>query len=286
MLDRDTKYKHYIESEVDHLTLAVKDLINNKGSDGLFDFKDKIISDRFVNCFRKPHRNTALHLFLKLYFSASVDYWRRHSENPLLFRKELIEALLYKKNKRRELWGKSEFQKSRLSQGKSSGGKILESRIITDYDEYIFLFYKWEILPDIVQNAFNGLFFNKKFLTAFNLLIASEIKKNKFELNRRYSNLLDENGKIRRVNLQLKWVKKALMYRERGKCAMDGCNESLNDSDNIEASPHIDHIIPLNQGGVNDITNLQMLCCKCNLKKSDKTNFQFKSSTPQLWKIN
>lgn len=33
---------------------------------------------------------------------------------------------------------------------------------------------------------------------------------------------------------------------------------------------HVDHIIPLNQGGTNDIENLTLLCHKCNTWKTDK----------------
>jgi len=31
---------------------------------------------------------------------------------------------------------------------------------------------------------------------------------------------------------------------------------------------HIDHVIPLAKGGIECVTNLQILCAKCNLKKN------------------
>ena len=39
---------------------------------------------------------------------------------------------------------------------------------------------------------------------------------------------------------------------------------------------HIDHKIPVNQGGNNDRENLQLLCAGCNLRKSDRNDAEFR----------
>jgi len=51
----------------------------------------------------------------------------------------------------------------------------------------------------------------------------------------------------------------AIWRRDEGKCVY--CGSSIN--------IHIDHIIPFSKGGSTSFENLQLLCQKCNLRKSD-----------------
>ena len=57
-----------------------------------------------------------------------------------------------------------------------------------------------------------------------------------------------------------KTVVDAVWNRDRGKCVYCGSNENL----------HLDHIIPFSKGGDTSVENLQLLCQKCNLEKSNK----------------
>lgn len=64
------------------------------------------------------------------------------------------------------------------------------------------------------------------------------------------------------------WVKKAIFFRDRGRCVF--CNKDLSGKVSLNSKPEYDHIIPLKNGGFNDIINLQLVCSSCNKKKSAK----------------
>ena len=123
--------------------------------------------------------------------------------------------------------------------------------MLDDYDEYI------RFDPDIdtaiehlSREMFYVLFQNRDFLYRFNYYMASA---NPSECSR---------GSIPQ------WVKRAVKYRDRGKCIHCGVNLSGEFDCEDEAFVHFDHIIPLHEGGLNDISNIQLLCQRCNLKKA------------------
>ena len=57
-----------------------------------------------------------------------------------------------------------------------------------------------------------------------------------------------------------------------GRCALCGATKK-------ETTLHIDHIIPRSRGGLNDEENLQVLCLKCNLGKSNKDTADFREGS-------
>lgn len=52
--------------------------------------------------------------------------------------------------------------------------------------------------------------------------------------------------------------------------------QSCSKIDLTAKSLQVDHIIPLAQGGANDLSNLQTLCAKCNREKSAKLDPRFR----------
>ena len=66
----------------------------------------------------------------------------------------------------------------------------------------------------------------------------------------------------RNINQRLRFI---VMRRDNFKCAI--CGKSPANDPSIEL--HVDHIIPWVKGGETELENLQTLCSKCNLGKSD-----------------
>ena len=135
--------------------------------------------------------------------------------------------------------------------------------MIDDYDEYVQFDPNLDTaIENLTRELFYVLFQNRDFLFRFNYYMACA---NPSVCNR--SNIPQ-------------WVKRAVKYRDRGKCVCCGVDLSGILDCEDEATVHFDHIIPLHEGGLNDVSNIQLLCQRCNLKKSTDS---YTSNTYKDW---
>lgn len=122
---------------------------------------------------------------------------------------------------------------------------------------------KFELLADkICDDVFYILFSNRKLLQQFNIIISRDFEKFKFSRNE-----LTINGKIKRTTIP-NWVKKAVYHRDKERCVI--CTTDLSGVINKLEPQNFDHIVPLDLFGVNDPTNVQLLCKKCNSEKLNR----------------
>lgn len=75
--------------------------------------------------------------------------------------------------------------------------------------------------------------------------------------------------KTQRINLPPE-VRKYVFERDNYQC------QSCQKVDLTAKNLQVDHIIPLAQGGTNDMSNFQTLCAKCNREKSAKLDPRFR----------
>jgi hypothetical protein len=106
----------------------------------------------------------------------------------------------------------------------------------------------WEKMADEV---FHLLFCNRSILLTFNAVLA-EFRRERGD------------GPSPRCRIP-QWVKRAVYFRENGKCAL--CRRDLSGLVTIDPRQHYDHIVPLKRLGANDPCNIQLLCQGCNLVK-------------------
>ena len=136
-----------------------------------------------------------------------------------------------------------------------------------------------DLMNRLCNEVFYIVFSNRNILLLLNDLVADYISStNITDLEDEYKKLFSKNGVLKRRTIPV-WVKRAVFFRDRGICI--ACNKDLTGLMNINNAKHYDHIVPLALGGLNDITNIQLLCEKCNLKKS--SNDIYTSSKYEHW---
>ncbi|MEP0860709.1 MAG: HNH endonuclease [Ignavibacterium sp.] len=123
-----------------------------------------------------------------------------------------------------------------------------------------------KLLEKIADEVFFVLFLNRHFLYLFNKQISLRTRKIQVdELSQNLKVLFKRDGVLERANIPA-WARKAVFYRDRGLCS--NCQKDISGLLSIQSAEHFDHIIPLALGGLNDVSNLQLLCETCNLAKS------------------
>lgn len=141
--------------------------------------------------------------------------------------------------------------------------------IVYEYIDYLFD-AKYKLINKLTEEVFYLLFMNRKLLLEFNKLIASHISQVDLEskyIDNELKPLFKRNGVLKRVYIP-KWVKSAVFFRDRGHCVF--CNADLTNLITRLSVKNFDHIVPLNLGGINDISNIQLTCQKCNQDKKGK----------------
>lgn len=135
-------------------------------------------------------------------------------------------------------------------------------------EEYLEHLQHEEIMSDLIEcvakEVFHILFTNRKVLRNFGVRAAYQVLEVAPDM---YPEKFSHKGHLYRARIP-QWVKNAIFHRDKGMCVQ--CRSDLTRLINQQNALHYDHIIPLAKGGMNDVTNLQLLCAKCNQSKSDK----------------
>ncbi|MCD6618149.1 HNH endonuclease [Aeromonas veronii] len=125
-----------------------------------------------------------------------------------------------------------------------------------------------KLIIQLTEEVFYVLFSNRLLLQRLNYYISgivSDIDIDDLDVNS--IGMLDKNGVPARLHIPV-WARRAVYHRDRAQCSSCLCD--LSGRISVSSEEHFDHIIPLAQGGINDVTNLQLLCRACNLKKGSK----------------
>lgn len=125
-----------------------------------------------------------------------------------------------------------------------------------------------ELIEEITEEVFFIMFPNRAVLQAFNEFMSCVISRRTIEeTSEEHRRFFLKDGVLKRVTIPT-WVEKAVALRDRGLCNF--CHRDVSGQLNIGNRNNFDHIVPLAEGGLNDVSNIQLLCDLCNLNKGQK----------------
>ncbi|MBL8815253.1 MAG: HNH endonuclease [Planctomyces sp.] len=122
-----------------------------------------------------------------------------------------------------------------------------------------------KLLLQMVEEIFFLMFMNREFLRKYHEMVSSCVKTAELDLlSKSDCDHFASDGVLKRSHIPM-WAQRAVFYRDRGACAI--CMTDLTGIVCIGNRKHFDHMVALQNGGVNCVTNLQLLCETCNLSK-------------------
>ncbi|MFQ2019188.1 HNH endonuclease [Aeromonas veronii] len=164
--------------------------------------------------------------------------------------------------------------------GIKAGLRIYNSEYNVDSEVELDELYKDLILKMnniIHESCFVLLFSDRDFLYRLQILISGIVSSLKIS---DYPDYLKCDGVIKRPSTKFpEWLKRAVFYRDKGRCQICGIDLS---NTYIYKNKNYDHMIPLQSSGSNDPTNIQLACESCNKGKQDKLIVK-KVPTQRYW---
>lgn len=126
---------------------------------------------------------------------------------------------------------------------------------------------------------FTILYSDKNFLAFFSSKITEIVRGLKVA---DYPEMLTSDGIIKRCSYWPTWLSAGIKYRDKGRCQLCGCD--ITAVLRPDVMPNIDHIIPLDNGGINDPINLQLTCEHCNKSKGARS-MTFNNVATPFWQL-
>ncbi|HIF9142463.1 TPA: HNH endonuclease [Photobacterium damselae] len=130
------------------------------------------------------------------------------------------------------------------------------------YHEWLRASSSYEALIDqTVSEVFYVLFQNRGLLLRFNNMLSSNLEGQIDDAKTFGCEYISEKGRIKRTHIP-SWVKRAVFYRDRGRCVL--CDKDLSGTLSLDNHANYDHMVALANCGFNDVSNIQLLCKECN----------------------
>lgn len=139
-----------------------------------------------------------------------------------------------------------------------------------------------QLVEQTAKEVFHILFQNRNLMMIFNQMMANALEsESQSKSSDEKDNLFTNSGVLKRKPIP-KWAKRAVFFRDRGRCIL--CDKDLSGILNMNNNENYDHIVSLARYGLNDISNIQLLCKECNqLEKKDY--FAITSNKYQSWYV-